>query len=1047
MSFLDKIFANIPDFVFAEPIYVYDHNVLFEMIPESAYDELFYEEYDDYEQTPKTIYEETKALLRTERFIDTNRHFIQQNSIIQDISREMLGNVLTDPYAQYFNQNYKVFIAEPLSILYNDPNVNSFGIAMQYFIYTDDEDSLGKTVAEASNGFTPYTKFVSFTKGIADNFPNFVNNLIFHFNGEGSGFHPFVIGYRIVFEHSNSYRMSEDTLEDLRAFRPTSNRKFHHMCVASTNVETKICIYESFLYILDPITFGGYKNKNQLKETKSHLKAEGKEIEQAVKEGKLAKSLQLLTKKYKNEIIVVFYGTNFCIRDSDKKMCIRDGYFPIRVSCGKIDQITDYDGIFELDKKLVMLYDKKGQHVAPSIFEMKDYKYVMDIVKNKSFKLKPVTLKKKTTKFENVLAFDFETYKDKNNIAIPFCACVFGMLKGDYVDKTFYGPDCDKQLVEYFYSIRTPVDRSKSKSKKPVPKIYIYGFNNAAFDNIFIYQIMYKLDPSIRYVISGSTIKYISVDNIKIMDIRLQYAGTLRSVAEAFQLNLEKDIYPYKFPNENNLYYRGEVPELKYWKNEEEYNECVKRTNNDFDLKAYTEKYCMLDCEITFEIAMKHLKECVGECNGKKFNVADCATSAGLSLKMFNQCFQTETLYQSEEKIVKKEKLAYKGGRTEVFKKQFKSEAEERLFYYDINSSYPSSMTEEMPIKFVRTLHYQSDPYVLDIKILKPHHLYLAKVVYQGNDPNFIPNILVRDEKTNEIIAVNETDFHYQWGCELIEAMKNNCRVYLREENQYTSKKIFENFANHFYNERLQVKKTNPAKAMFYKTVMNSLYGKFGQRVFNKVGMAENCTEMFKQISGDNNILLNVMTAKDLIIYEYKQRNAENDSIGKLMRFASYITALSRCKLSALMRDVGHENVYYCDTDSVFTSVKPNDEFVDQTILGKWKMECEPIRTAIFLAPKLYTYETENGKRCQKAKGIRAEKINYEDYQKLVDGDIKSISQVNDMFYRSLNDICIEEQERSIQVVYNKRVWSGNNSTAFQTIEDWKNNKTDLKTN
>ena len=87
---------------------------------------------------------------------------------------------------------------------------------------------------------------------------------------------------------------------------------------------------------------------------------------------------------------------------------------------------------------------------------------------------------------------------------------------------------------------------------------------------------MYKLDPSIRYVISGSTIKYISVDNIKIMDIRLQYAGTLRSVAEAFQLNLEKDIYPYKFPNENNLYYRGAVPELKYWKNEEEYNECVK---------------------------------------------------------------------------------------------------------------------------------------------------------------------------------------------------------------------------------------------------------------------------------------------------------------------------------------------------------------------------------------------------------------------------------------------------------------------------------------
>ena len=40
---------------------------------------------------------------------------------------------------------------------------------------------------------------------------------------------------------------------------------------------------------------------------------------------------------------------------------------------------------------------------------------------------------------------------------------------------------------------------------------------------------------------------------------------------------------------------------------------------------------------------------------------------------------------------------------------------------------------------------------------------------------------------------------------------------------------MFTEFANYFYNKRLENKSTNAAYAEFCKLIMNSAYGKFGQ--------------------------------------------------------------------------------------------------------------------------------------------------------------------------------------------------------------------------
>jgi hypothetical protein len=54
------------------------------------------------------------------------------------------------------------------------------------------------------------------------------------------------------------------------------------------------------------------------------------------------------------------------------------------------------------------------------------------------------------------------------------------------------------------------------------------------------------------------------------------------------------------------------------------------------------------------------------------------------------------------------------------------------------------------------------------------------------------------------------------------------------------------------------------------------------------------------------------------LLVKYKDEKDENKHVGKLVRLASYITAESRTTLSKGMRFVGYENIYYCDTDSIF---------------------------------------------------------------------------------------------------------------------------------
>ncbi len=987
-------------------------------------------------------------LLRKTRKIDETKGVIIQNLPRMSDDNLTYEEVIDNPYVKYFNknQNYLKYIdianRAVLKSKKNFKSVERTAVKLKY-VYIQPRKVFKKVDGKIIIENDGYDIDVRHTKvGVEFFRKNYkfdekdVKMLTYD---QESGANIIVIGLYILMVTKGELKLTDGDMKVLKAYYPTSNLEFHKQCSASVST-SKLCIYETFRDLIGkvPLKYSRKDNKNYREKLYKDLNDEGLEIEEAVKDGNLITSLQLLTKKYKTEVLVVFYGSQLSLEDENIEI---NGDRPIYINNGELKDCKDKD-IKAFKNKKCFLYEKH-KHVAPFMLKLRNNSKLIEAVnknKNNIYRLKKIDIKNLKNEYDGIFGYDLETFKEGDNVAKPFACCLYGEYKGENVSKKFYGTDCINKFIDYLETIFTRKNEKKTRPKYAIKPIYIYGFNNSRFDNLFIYSALYSRDPSTEYIFTGNSIKYMRYNNINFYDISLFYAGSLEAVAgfKGFNLEISKGVYPYSFPNSKNLDYVGEIPDVKYWsgKGQADIDEYIKNEGEEFNMKAYTLKYCTLDSKLVYEIAKIHIKNCIGELLGRKFNVIEKKTGAGLAMGMFQQVFLKDMLFESKKEILEKEKIAYKGGRTEVFKKYFKAKKNNELYYFDINSSYSSSMRFTMPFKYQSTTKFNDE--IFKKEEIIDHYLYYARSIYLGNDLFVIPNLLIRNDDEN-IISVKNTEYSYHWGIELKEAIKNGFQIRVSEINKYEGKIIFKEFAEYFYNERLNIKKTNPALAMFYKLLMNSLYGKFGQRVFNKTALTE-YSQLHEILNNDSVKLIDFKELdNEKLLIEYKVDGDEEQSIGKLMRFASYITARSRSLLSEVMRDCEHKNIYYCDTDSIFTSKRPSEKYLDNAKLGMWKQENEsPIKEAVFLAPKAYYYKLEDGKEEKKAKGMNAKNITREDYVGLQDGSKKDVVCGMTMFKRTFNKITIDEKaERRLNVVYNKRKWIDDFSIPYYDMNEY----------
>jgi DNA polymerase elongation subunit (family B) len=163
------------------------------------------------------------------------------------------------------------------------------------------------------------------------------------------------------------------------------------------------------------------------------------------------------------------------------------------------------------------------------------------------------------------------------------------------------------------------------------------------------------------------------------------------------------------------------------------------------------------------------------------------------------------------------------------------------------------------------------------------------------------------------------------------------------------------------------------------KILLNSLYGRFGMDdAFSEIKIFDNiksCKEFIDKYSDEDILEIIELGEKFLIKYRFVNKNEQTMLYGNLethnvsIAIASAITAYARIHMSQFKNNPDF-NLYYSDTDSIYIDKPLPDNFISNTILGKMKLECI-LKDAIFLAPKVYYLETEDGKIVYKVKGLK----------------------------------------------------------------------------
>lgn len=308
--------------------------------------------------------------------------------------------------------------------------------------------------------------------------------------------------------------------------------------------------------------------------------------------------------------------------------------------------------------------------------------------------------------------------------------------------------------------------------------------------------------------------------------------------------------------------------------------------------------------------------------------------------------------YLSREVSVPREindyaRIAYIGSRVEVFAYQAMSGRD-----YDINSSFPSAMLEPQPCEVIKVGRGK----------LPSKGKFLAEVELEVPECDLPP--LPYRHKTGLFFPVG------RWKTWL-----NDIDVRLAESSgaarikRVGRVKVFDEFsdlagyASDIYERRL--KADSPAEKYILKILLNSLYGKFGERAEKEKLYINPPAKWLKQ--ADKASLR--MLAPGMFLYSQALPIPHEH-----VAVSANITAIARRSLYEFMRECSE--LYYCDTDGFCCSER--DTFPTSDALGALKLVKE-LRAGVVngvsvpgfrgIAPKLYALNGPDGQTI-KAKGF-----------------------------------------------------------------------------
>ena len=306
-------------------------------------------------------------------------------------------------------------------------------------------------------------------------------------------------------------------------------------------------------------------------------------------------------------------------------------------------------------------------------------------------------------------------------------------------------------------------------------------------------------------------------------------------------------------------------------------------------------------------------------------------------------------------------RLAYYGGRTEIFAPAAKG----RILYTDINSLYPSTMMGEFP---------DADDQFFDLSTLAQAR---ARVLDLAFDCWGVCDVDMEISQSNYVAPLpcrrDDGAVHYPVGTvrgwwtvqEIRAAIRKGARL-LEFRDCYGSlsaSRPYRDFVRTCYQRRLDTK--DPGQSLFWKLLMNNLYGQLGQS-----GVVTRSVQLKKhlmELDGEK-----VLTIEGTP-YGTKLLTDVNTPLAQHVNWlhAAYVTSYGRLQLLKYLDMIPKDNLIYCDTDSVFFRCEGEAPFPISMELGEMKLE-DRVAMMICKQPKVYQVENEAGRVKYKVKGVPA---------------------------------------------------------------------------
>ena len=526
-----------------------------------------------------------------------------------------------------------------------------------------------------------------------------------------------------------------------------------------------------------------------------------------------------------------------------------------------------------------------------------------------------------------------------------------------------------------------------------------YAHNLGRFDSVFLIKGCILLDD-IEIIPKWKENKILSITfkntknncKFKVLDSIQMLNASLDSLCKSFEIINKKGIFPHNFVNKKRLFYIGQTPLHKYFKNMP-LNLYEKNKKNNWNLKDECLKYLEKDVLGLLEVMIKFNEKIF---NLYSLNITKFVTAPKLAVAIYTTNFYSNT---SEDKIkmirgiVEKDiRSAYFGGNVNVCVNKIN-----KAFYYDMNSQYPFAMLNDMPIG--------NPTFSNDTDLNNYFGFVYGEITAPDYNRLRVPYIQNRDEKNDVVFCPRGKFTRMIFSEEIKEAIKDGYSMKIKYGYKFErGKDLFKNYVENIYN----IKKTtkDPVEKTLSKLLLNSLYGKFGMKdITSNIKIVNK--EDSKKITNKYNFSMfaELDNGKVLIKYSSKIPDSlrkllkDNDSdpkkitdktlfkkrgVPSAVQISAAISAYARMSINKFKNIPGNPCIM-SDTDSVILTKNLPDICIGKE-LGQMKLEHE-IEEGIFIRKKLYALKTITNQEVIKSSGVKPASLNYDKFKLLLSGE------------------------------------------------------------